>query len=91
MPGGLAFCSTGCRAGGENEANIRVAAVWQTEAAGDDAELLEAQAFVEAPGRGICHDDGVELQDPEAQPGGLVDAVADQLTADAARGPGRWR
>ena len=65
-------------------ANIRVAAVWQTEAAGEDAELLEAQAFVEAPGRGICHDDGVELQDPEAQPGGLVDAVADQLTADAA-------
>ena len=65
-------------------ANIREASVWQTEAAGDDAELLEAQTFVEAPGRGICHDDGVELQDPEAQPGGLVDAVADQLTADAA-------
>ena len=48
------------------------------------------KTFVEAPGRGICRNDGVELQDPEAQPGGLVDAVADQLIGRR-RGPGRWR
>ena len=49
-------------------ADVLVMAVFHAEAAGDDAELHEAEAFVEMPRVGVGGDDGVELQDAKAQP-----------------------
>ena len=58
--------------------NIFIAAVGQEKTAGDFSQVLEAQLFIKADGRGIGGDDGVELQQAEpAVPGGDK-AVPDQ-------------
>ena len=67
----LAVCRTVVAAFSEQvivRADILVMAVFHAEAAGDDAELHEAEAFVEMPRVGVGGDDGVELQDAKAQP-----------------------
>ena len=56
--------------------------VFHAEAAGDDAELDEAEAFVEMPRMGVGGDDGVELQHAEPDPFALHERIHDQFFAD---------
>ena len=57
-------------------------AVLHAEAAGDDAERLEAEALVQVPRVCVAGDDGVELQDAEAARPALPETVGHQLFAD---------
>ena len=57
-------------------------AVLHAEAAGDDAERLEAEALVQVPRVCVAGDDGVELQDAEAVRPALPETVGHQLFAD---------
>ncbi len=62
--------------------NVFVAAVFHQEASGDAAELCEAEGLVQVEGGFVGGDDGVELQDPEAEFLAGGQGVLDQLAAD---------
>lgn len=63
-------------------ADVLVAAVLHSEAAGDSAELFEADALIEMARVDVRPDDGVELEHSEALFMRLTDAVEHQLFAD---------
>lgn len=63
-------------------ADILVAAVFHSEAAGDSAELFEADALIEVARVGVRPDDGVELDHSEALFMRPADALEHQLFAD---------
>ena len=63
-------------------ADILVAAVLHSEAAGDSAELFEADALIEMARVDVRPDDGVEPEHSEALFMCLTDAVEHQLFAD---------
>lgn len=53
--------------------------VFHAKSAGNRAQLLEAEAFVEVPCVYVGGDDGVELYDAEAMDGALFQTVADEF------------
>ena len=63
-------------------ADILVAAVLHSEAAGDSAELFEADALIEMARVDVRPDGSVELEHSEALFMRLTDAVEHQLFAD---------
>ena len=63
-------------------ADIGVGAVFETEALGDNAELLKAQTLIQVPGMNVRGDDGVELHDPEAEIFGGLETVEHKLLSD---------
>ena len=63
-------------------ADVFIVSVFHVESAGDGAQLLKAEAFVEVSCVDVGSDDGVELHDAEVMGGALFQTVTDEFFTD---------